>query len=331
MAQPPAYGPSTDFSDDESNQVLGRSSILTASLDAELAAIAASISGIRTNLALLQRDDEGLQDQIVEPWCLSTGALALISAGTFTLAGVWTTATAYTVGQIVDVQHVAYVCIEAHTSGTFTTDLTASKWSRLSALGSERGAWPSPVADPSYLPSPLFSSAYDETQTPVNNRIYRWPFFTGQRSGTITGLGVYMVNRPSGSAATFEIGVYEPDSGAKLGEATAISIATGGASPLTTVEAVSIPVGDVFEIVALCTQAGSGSAIQVVGNPDNEGGVLPGWGAASSETGNGSTLAGGFPYYAVASSLPATIGATTWLTGSLARSNIWRPAVVIDY
>jgi hypothetical protein len=40
----------------------------------------------------------------------------------------WLTATAYTLGQAVSEAGTSYVCIEAHTSGVFATDLAASKW-----------------------------------------------------------------------------------------------------------------------------------------------------------------------------------------------------------
>lgn len=40
----------------------------------------------------------------------------------------WVTATAYVVGDVRDEGGVIYICIEAHTSGTFATDLAAGKW-----------------------------------------------------------------------------------------------------------------------------------------------------------------------------------------------------------
>lgn len=42
--------------------------------------------------------------------------------------GPWVTATAYTVGDVIETGGSAYICIVAHTSGTFATDLTAVKW-----------------------------------------------------------------------------------------------------------------------------------------------------------------------------------------------------------
>ena len=42
--------------------------------------------------------------------------------------GAWVTATAYTVGDVVENGGTTYICIVAHTSGTFATDLSAVKW-----------------------------------------------------------------------------------------------------------------------------------------------------------------------------------------------------------
>lgn len=44
----------------------------------------------------------------------------------------WVTATAYTVGQVRSNGGTNYYCKEAHTSGTFATDLAAGKWYALS-------------------------------------------------------------------------------------------------------------------------------------------------------------------------------------------------------
>ena len=46
-----------------------------------------------------------------------------------TWEGAWATATVYNVNDAVYVSGNSYTCIVDHTSGTFATDLTASKWS----------------------------------------------------------------------------------------------------------------------------------------------------------------------------------------------------------
>jgi hypothetical protein len=127
MSQPPAYSPSTDFSEDEADNTGGRSTVRTDRVDAELAAIAASISGIRTNLALIQRDDGDLIDALVELHNLSASCRAALVTN-WVARGLWATSTAYAVGDMVDVTGSSYVCAVAHTSGVFATDYAAGKW-----------------------------------------------------------------------------------------------------------------------------------------------------------------------------------------------------------
>lgn len=51
----------------------------------------------------------------------------------FVWEGPWVTATLYHVGDIVQENGSAYICIVEHTSGTFATDLTALKWQLFTA------------------------------------------------------------------------------------------------------------------------------------------------------------------------------------------------------
>jgi hypothetical protein len=66
MPQPPAYTITKDFSDDESNNVSGRSSVLTASLDTEFVNVKSFIDQMRTNIALIQADDGTIKDDAVD-------------------------------------------------------------------------------------------------------------------------------------------------------------------------------------------------------------------------------------------------------------------------
>ncbi|MFY2599452.1 hypothetical protein ACOTHJ_21235 [Achromobacter xylosoxidans] len=59
MAQPPAYNRVKDFGADYGDQTDNQA------INTELDAVSASVNGIRTNLALIQRDDGGLRDGIV--------------------------------------------------------------------------------------------------------------------------------------------------------------------------------------------------------------------------------------------------------------------------
>lgn len=51
--------------------------------------------------------------------------------------GAWVTSTAYAVNDCVEYQGSGYVCVTAHTSGTFATDLSAGKWELLVEKGDQ--------------------------------------------------------------------------------------------------------------------------------------------------------------------------------------------------
>lgn len=127
MTQPTVYTPATDFSDEEAASTAGRSTVRTAMLDAEFSALAARFAEYRLNLGILQRDDTKLRDYIVEPHTLSTAVLAMMNSAV-TPRGDWVTATAYAQLDLVASGSNIYVCLVAHTSGTFATDLAAAKW-----------------------------------------------------------------------------------------------------------------------------------------------------------------------------------------------------------
>lgn len=57
------------------------------------------------------------------------------SLETFNWRGTWLTATAYAVGDAVESGGSGYVCVVAHTSGTFATDLAAVKWQLFATAG----------------------------------------------------------------------------------------------------------------------------------------------------------------------------------------------------
>lgn len=103
--------------------------------DAEANADIATINQLCTNIGLIQRDDGQLKNQSVHQDAFSTAALALI-ASNFTPRGLWLTATAYAIGNLVQNGTSSYVCSTAHTSGTFNTDLAAGRWIILGATAS---------------------------------------------------------------------------------------------------------------------------------------------------------------------------------------------------
>jgi hypothetical protein len=164
MAQPTAYTPATDFSADELANVGGRSTVGTAELDAEFAAIALTLSGVRTNLSLNQRDDGEIRDARVKLHTLSTSVLALFAATAGTPRGAWVTATAYALRDVVTINTNTYLCCVAHTSGTFATDLAAVKW-LLIALGAAPTAAGIAFTPTATIASTTIQTAIDESDT----------------------------------------------------------------------------------------------------------------------------------------------------------------------
>ncbi len=133
MSQPHKFSISIDFSDDEANGVSGRSTVRTAGLDGLMAALKTTTDQIIDNLSLVQRDDGQLLDQGVTIASLSTQVLALLSSTAWKVRGGWITSTSYVVGDLVLQGGVVYVCMVAHTAGTFATDLAAGKLGQVTA------------------------------------------------------------------------------------------------------------------------------------------------------------------------------------------------------
>ncbi len=104
-----------------------------AKLDAELDAVEASFYQTLINLALLQRDDGALKNNIVTLDSLDSSVASLLTANESTIRGAWLTATAYALKDVVTQSGTTYICAVAHTSGTFSTDLAAVKWVALNA------------------------------------------------------------------------------------------------------------------------------------------------------------------------------------------------------
>lgn len=128
MAQPPAYARAFSFTNWTANHPTTPQPGV--SLDNEFGAVATSIAGIRTNLALIQRDDGQLANGVVGPDQLS----AALTMGLRSVSD-WATATAYVVNDAVWTNSKLYRAETAHTSALlFATDLAASKWTEIMDL-----------------------------------------------------------------------------------------------------------------------------------------------------------------------------------------------------
>lgn len=84
------------------------------------------IADIATSLALTAVDRLGTTKKTLQ------GAINSIAA--IDVKGAWATTTAYVVKDAVLESGTWYICIEAHTSATFSTDLAAGKWSVLQGI-----------------------------------------------------------------------------------------------------------------------------------------------------------------------------------------------------
>jgi hypothetical protein len=124
MSQPTPYTRKFSFTNDQtanpSTKTPGNQ------LDIEYNAILITLSQIIANLGLIQRDDGELANGSVGFDQLSVDILTGVTPAT-----IWTTATAYSVGNTVFNGQLLYRCLVAHTSGVFATDLAAAKWLKI--------------------------------------------------------------------------------------------------------------------------------------------------------------------------------------------------------
>ena len=130
MGQPSEFTPAQDYADFQTNNP--GSFVAGSDLDVDFAAVKVTLDQIRTNLALLQKDDGTIANSTVTVDSLNADILALFTIGASTVRGQWLTATAYAVLDVVTDSGIVYVCAEAHTSGVLATDVTAVKWLVLS-------------------------------------------------------------------------------------------------------------------------------------------------------------------------------------------------------
>lgn len=134
MSQPTPYNRQTNFEEYATEHP--EATFPPADLDAELDAVETTLDAILTNLALIQADDGGIANGVVDPDSFSTAALSLIAAD-WDPKGNWITGSAYTIGDLVQNASggvtTSYVCAVSHTSGTLATDVTAGKWVTLGA------------------------------------------------------------------------------------------------------------------------------------------------------------------------------------------------------
>lgn len=170
MTQATHYTRTTGFADDERNNAGGRSTVVTADVDFELDTIAQAVNLTIDNLALLQRDDGVMRDGVVPVAALGADTLKLMTTSTTSVPrGAWLTATIYAVKDLVTQSGNTYMCVVAHTSGVFATDLAAVKW-LLFQIGSNPAASSVPFSPTSNIASTNMQAALVEVDTNARAR-----------------------------------------------------------------------------------------------------------------------------------------------------------------
>lgn len=130
------YTPTAGFSDDANRNTPGRSGVNATSLDNELLRVSESINLIINNQKLMQRDDGGLKDAVVEVHTLSREVLMLL--GSYRQRGAWSGQTAYTSGDVVTHDGLMYVCKNSHVSES--TFIESPNWLQFGFAGSADAA-----------------------------------------------------------------------------------------------------------------------------------------------------------------------------------------------
>ncbi|KQZ65564.1 hypothetical protein ASD67_00135 [Sphingopyxis sp. Root1497] len=119
MTQPPPYRPNYAFGD------AGTALPPGVPLDAELLEISRTFTAVLRNLSLIQRDDTKLRNGIVTIDTLDPKAVALISAGTFSIAGVWEAGAKLAQGAFVSRDTAVYLAMREHVATTIEAALAA--------------------------------------------------------------------------------------------------------------------------------------------------------------------------------------------------------------
>lgn len=127
-AAPTPYTPSYDFEDFQAANP--NTPLPGDKVDAEFAAINTAMDTTQSRLAEIQNSDGTLKNASVGTEQLQSDVVIGVRAATN-----WATATVYSKYWAVYQSNNVYVCLVAHTSGTFATDLAAAKWQLVLNLG----------------------------------------------------------------------------------------------------------------------------------------------------------------------------------------------------
>jgi hypothetical protein len=152
MADPTKYTPDYDFSDYQEDNPT--TPLPANELDVELANIAASIDSVVEAIKNVRRSDGAVKNDSIGYDQLKDEVDLGINAPT-----TWLTATTYVVGQTVYQNNGVYRCLISHTSGVFSTDLAAGRWSAVVDLSGSVNAAAASASSASASASSAASSA----------------------------------------------------------------------------------------------------------------------------------------------------------------------------
>ena len=165
-ASPSPYNPQYNFTNFQTSNP--NTPLPAAQVDNEFANISTSNNQIINRLALIQNSDGTLGANCVSPQSLSADVLLLLASSSWPYLGAWVTGHAYVISNVVTQSSINYICVVAHTSGTFATDLANGDWVALTQASSTV-TYPTGSIIANFSGSTMAPSAYTPIQ--IRNQI----------------------------------------------------------------------------------------------------------------------------------------------------------------